>query len=68
MSTQHDIQQYLDAAYQRIETWKAVHPNYTEDELEAVSNTFYKVAYADFNAIANTLSKGPRLDYLRMEP
>jgi hypothetical protein len=58
------IQQYLDTAYQRTETWKTAHPNHTQDELEAVSNTFYDEAYAEFTA--NTLNKGPRLDYLHL--
>jgi hypothetical protein len=60
------VNEYLDAACQRIETWKAAHPNHTQDELETISNTFYEVAYAEFNAVANTLSKGPRMDYLHI--
>lgn len=68
MTTQDDIQQYLDAAYQQVETWKVEHPNHTQDELESISNTFYDQAYAKYNRVANTLSEGPRLDYIRMEP
>lgn len=65
--TMQDIQHYLDIAYQSIEVWKAEHPNHTQDELEDASNTFYEMAYVEFNAAANTLSGGPRMGYLRMD-
>lgn len=66
MSTQNDMQQYLDAAYQQVEAWKPEHPNHTQDELEAASNAIYDQAYAEYMK-ANTMSEGPRLDYIRME-
>ena len=66
MTAIQNIQQYLDTAYQRIETWKAEQPNHTQEELEAVSNTMYDQAYREYSAASNTLSEGPRMDYLRM--
>lgn len=67
MTTENDMQHYLDSAYQQIEAWKIEHPNHTQDELETASNAIYNQTYAEYIA-TSTLCEGSRMQYLRMEP